>query len=118
MGEYLIRGTGPQDSGRVRYFWDRDHAILENPFGEVEIRFRPNGTHFVFDRRTYRIGSMIYGRIVIYERDRLVAKGRVTPSGVRLDTLAVDLHPIQRELALVLALRSEDLSHQAGRKSG
>jgi hypothetical protein len=41
-----------------------------------------------------------------------VLEGRVTPSGVRLETLAMDLEPIQKELAFCLALRSEDLDRQ------
>ena len=118
QGEYLIQRMGPYDIGCVRYFAYRDHLILENPWGRIEIRFHPTGTSFAFDRRFHRIGSMLEGRIVIYERHRLVAKGRVTPSGVRLETLAPDLHPIQRELALGLALRSEDLSRQAAIAQG
>jgi hypothetical protein len=91
----------------------RERLLLDNSRGEIEVKFDPNLGTFEFDGRTYVIGSMKGGDILVRERDRRVIEGRVTVSGVRLEKVAIDLVPIQRELAFGLALRSEDLAREA-----
>lgn len=111
-GSFIVSKSGADASGLVRYLKWRDLLFLENPPHKVEIRFLPGETSFEFDNRTYRIGPMTDGHVVIHERDRKVVEGRVTASGVRLETVAVELEPIKNELAFGLALRSEDLARQ------
>jgi hypothetical protein len=110
--DFKVHGPDFRVVGGIRYLFWRDTALLETPLHKIEISFRSQETSFVFASRTYRLGSMNEGRIVIRERERVVLEGRVTPSGVRLETLAMDLEPIQKELAFCLALRSEDLDRQ------
>jgi len=112
MGSYIVPEARTQAPGHVRYLFWRDHLYLENPSHRVEILFHTGETSFEFDDRTYQIGPMTEGHVIIRERNRTVVEGSVTPSGVRLETIAVELEPIQNELAFGLALRSEDLFRQ------
>lgn len=97
-------------SGRIRYLEFRDRFALTNGHGNVDTVFRPGYGSFEFGGRTYVIESMESGQLVVHQDLRSVVRGRVTPEGVRLEFVAGELHPIQKELALGLALRSEDLS--------
>ena len=117
-GSYIVPESSSQEPGRVRYLFLRDYLFVENPFHKIEIVFHPTETSFDFDNRTYRIEPMTEGKIVIRDRDRTVVEGRVTPSGVRLERIAIELEPIQNELAFGLALRSEDLDRQFHPKVG
>jgi hypothetical protein len=111
-GVFNVYGSDFRLAGCIRYLFWRDHAFLETGSHKVEISFHSRESSFVFNGATFRLGSMNEGRIVIRERDRVVMEGRVTPGGVRLEAVAMDLEPIQRELAFCLALRSEDLYRQ------
>ncbi len=110
---YRIEGPNPSDVGRLVYRKWKGEATIERTEGIVSIRFQPQGTDFVWDRRTYHLGDMLDGDIRIREGERLVVEGRVTVSGVRLETRIPDLDPIARELAFVLALRSENVIRAA-----
>jgi len=111
-GSYLVPESASHEPGRVRYLTLRDHLFLETLLNKIEIMFHPKETSFGFDERTYRIEPITDGKILIRERDRTVVEGHVTPSGVRLETVAPELEPIQNGLAFGLALRSEDLDRQ------
>ncbi len=49
---------------------------------------------------------MVWGHVMIMGRERPVATGRLTLSGVRLGYVAPELEPIARELAVGLAYRA------------
>src|SRR6266508_120865 len=108
-GWYSILGRTPA-SGRVRYNGARDILEIERPGVSLSIQFRSEleKTAFELDRTVYDVATMDFGRISIRERGRSVVEGRVTPSGVRLESVAPDLQPIERELAFGLALRSNE----------
>jgi len=111
-GSFVVPEAASQSPGRVNYLFLRDQLFLENPLYKVAVLFHTGETTFEFDRRTYSIGPLTDGRVLIREQDRTVVEGRVTPTGVRLDTIAAELEPIQNELAFGLALRTEDLDRQ------
>ncbi len=110
-GWYSILGRTPA-SGRVRYNGARDILEIERPGVSLSIQFRSEleKTAFELDRTVYDVATMDFGRISIRERGRSVVEGRVTPSGVRLESVAPDLQPIERELAFGLALRSNEVA--------
>lgn len=109
LGAFRVARTNPEYAGRLIYRKFRDQASIDRPEGRLDIRFEERETEFAWDRHTYRLGDMLDGDIRIREQDLLVVEGRVTVSGVRLRTLISDLDPVIRELAFVLALRSEDV---------
>ena len=92
--------------GRVRYDSLRDRLSIESPSGPLEIRFRWRGTTFAWRGRTYRVGSMVWNRLSIFEGDRPVLEGKLIWSGVRLETIAPEFREIARELAVGLGLRA------------
>ena len=111
-GWYSIPGRTSGDSGRVRYHGARDILEIERPGVSLSIQFRSEleRTTFELDRTVYDVATMDFGHISIREQGRSVVEGRVTPSGVRLESVAPDLQPIERELAFGLALRSNELA--------
>ncbi len=111
-GWYSIVERTPGDSGRVRYNGARDILEIERLGVRLSIQFRPEleRTSFELDRTVYDVATMDFGRVSIRERGRSVVEGRVTPGGVRLDSVAPELQPIERELAFGLALRSNEIA--------
>jgi len=111
-GWYSIPGRTSGDSGRVRYHGARDILEIERPGVSLTIQFRSEmeKTTFELDRIAYDVATMDFGRVSIQERGRSVVEGRVTPGGVRLDSVAPELQPIERELAFGLALRSNEIA--------
>jgi len=111
-GWYSILGRTAGDSGRVRYNGARDILEIQRHGVRLSIQFRSEleRTTFELDRTVYDVATMDFGRISIRERGRSVVEGRVTPSGVRLESVAPDLQPIERELAFGLALRSNEVA--------
>ena len=93
-------------AGRVRYDSLRDRLSIESPLGPLEIRFRWRGTTFGWRGRTYRVGSMVWNRLTIFEGDRPVLDGKMTWSGVRFETIDPEFREIARELAVGLGLRA------------
>ena len=93
-------------SARVRYDSWRDRILIESPVGFLQIRFRWRNTTFLWRGRTYRITSMIWSHITIFDGERPVVEARLTWSGVRLESLGPDFQPIERELAIGLGQRA------------
>jgi len=91
---------------RVRYDSWRDRILIESVVGFLQIRFRWRNTTFLWRGRTYRITSMIWSRITIFDGERPVVEARLTWSGVRLESLGPDFQPIERELAIGLGQRA------------
>lgn len=110
-GRYVVPGPAGEDSGLVRYDFDRQILHVERPGVTLEIRFRPELEHTTFEYggHRYEIGTMDFGAIRFTEAGRTAVRGHVTISGVRLLFVASDLEPIERELAFGLALRGSAL---------
>ncbi len=106
-GAFLVSAPPPMRPGWVRYFEYRDRAVVSAQDENLEIHFHPATTTIGWRGRAYRLASMTQGRIRITEGDREVVRGRVTPSGIRLDRVAPELLPIIRELALFLGKDGE-----------
>jgi len=103
---YEVDAPVPSGRGRVHYSGWRDVIRIERTDAVLEIRFRLRGTSFSWRGRTYRVGSMLWGRVTIDDQGRPVASGVMTLSGVRLEFVSPELEPIARELAFGLALRT------------
>jgi hypothetical protein len=97
----------PSGSSRVRYDGWRDRLLIDAPSGSLVLKFRWRNTTFPWRGRTYRIDSGFWGRVRIFGGDREAAGGRFTLSGFRLEFVAPELHPIERELAIGLGLRAQ-----------
>jgi hypothetical protein len=110
-GGYRVEGSNPAEHGHVKWDRFRDHAVIASGGWDLDLQFHPGATDFVWDHRTYRLGDMIFGSVVLHEAARPVIRGHVTTSGVRLQTEGPDFDPIIREIALVLALHSEALDN-------
>jgi hypothetical protein len=85
----------------------RDRIHIDSPAGLLEIRFRWRNTTFMWRGRRYRIESAFAGRVRIVNDVRPAVEGKTTWSGVRLTYVEPELRPIERELALGLALRAQ-----------
>lgn len=95
-----------QPTGRVRYDAWHDRVLIESPHGPLQIQFRWKNSTFVWHGRTYRISSMVWNRITIWDGDRPVVEGKVTWSGVRIERIEPPLSEIERELAVGIGLRA------------
>jgi hypothetical protein len=110
-GWYSVAGPSLKAPGRVRYDPERELVEIEHERTSLSIHFRTDleKTTFALEGRVYNVASMDFGEISITEGTRLVVRGHATVSGVRLSTVDVDLQPLERELAVGLALRSSAL---------
>ena len=106
-GWHLVEGSSCVLPGRVRYDSMRDRIHIDSPAGLLEIRFRWRNTTFTWRGRRYRIESAFAGRVRIVDDVRPAVEGKTTWSGVRLTYVDPELRPIERELALGLALRAQ-----------
>jgi hypothetical protein len=113
-GWITVPPVGARSGGRVRYEALRDRIRIESPAGRVLVPFHWRHTSFSFGGRTYRLGPMAWGHIMVSQEDRPVATGRVTMSGVRLGYVAPELEPIAPELAVGLAYRAVTMWLAAG----
>jgi hypothetical protein len=113
-GWYSVAGPNPEASGRVRYDAEQELLEIDHEGTDLSIHFRPEleRTTFELDGRVYDVASMHSGEISIKGGTRLVVRGHATVSGVRLTTVDVDLQPLERELAVGLALRSTALEEE------
>ncbi len=103
------RGRG----GRVRYDGWRDRLAIDAAEGALEIRFRWRHTTFSWRGRTYRVTSMLWGRVSFLDGNLPVAEGRMTWGGMRFDLLSPEFHGIERELAVGFALRAQAIASAA-----
>ena len=106
-GWHLVEGSSGVLPGRVRYDSMRDRIHIDSAAGLLEIRFRWRNTTFMWRGRRYRIESAFAGRTSSTIRTRPAVEGKTTWSGVRLTYVDPELRPIERELALGLALRAQ-----------
>jgi len=60
--------------------------------------------------RTYRIQPSAWGRVTILDGNRPVVQGRLTLSGIRLDSVDPEFRDIERELAFGLAQRATTIA--------
>jgi len=104
------RYVGDGRGGRVRYDGWRDVLHIESPAGTVRIRFRWRNTTFMWRGRTYRIQPSAWGRVTILDGNRPVVQGRLTLSGIRLDSVDPEFRDIERELAFGLAQRATTIA--------
>lgn len=104
--------------GRVRYDGWRDRLAIDSPYGYLEIRFRWRNTTFSWGSRTYRVTSMLWGRVAFLEGTQTVAEGRMTWSGIRFDLLPPEFRGIERELAVGLGLRAQVIASAAVAAAG
>ncbi len=105
-GWITVPDIGSRHGGRVRYEALRDRIRIEGPTGSATIPFHWRHTTFTFHGRTYRVGPMAWGHVMVSREERPMVTGRVTLSGVRLGYVAPELEPIARELAVGLAYRA------------
>ena len=105
-GWVRVPAVGSRGGGRVRYDTLRDRIRIEAPGGTAVIPFHSRKTRFTFGGRTYRVGPMAWGHVMVSRDNRPVATGRLTLSGVRLGYVAPELEPIADELAVGLAYRA------------
>jgi hypothetical protein len=110
-GWYTIPAPAGEVPGRVRYTDERDLLEIERSNESVSIHFRPELEHTTFELngRTYEVGTLDFGSILIKEGGRAVVRGHGTVSGVRLLDISPDLESWERELAFGLALRAAGL---------
>ncbi len=109
-GWYIVRDASSWGDARVLFRDLQDLAVIQWAGAVLRVAFHAGEAEFSWEDRTYRIGTMIRGEIRIQQDGRLVATGRVTVSGVHLDTVATELLSIIRPIAWALLLRSEALS--------
>ena len=100
----IVDPRGP--AGRVRYDGLRDRISIDSLHGVLEIRFRWRNTTFAWRGRMYRVGSMAWNRLTIWDGDRPALEGKMTWSGLRLDIVSQEFREIERELAVGLGLRA------------
>ena len=105
-GWTYVPGDARAGGGRVRYDALRDRIRLEGPHGNVTIQFRWRHTTFAWRGRTYRLGPLVWGHVMVMEGERPAATGRLTLSGVRLGYVSPEIEPIARELVVGLARRA------------
>ncbi len=105
-GWITVPAVGPCPAGRVRYEALRDRIRIEGAFGSALVPFRWRRTRFTFGGRTYHVGPMAWGHVMVSRDERPVITGRVTLQGVRLGFVAPELRPIADELAVGLAYRA------------
>ncbi len=105
-GWITVPTVGGRTGGRVRYEALRDRIRIEGTSGNVLVGFHWRHSRFSYAGKTYRVGPMVWGHIMVSERERPVATGRVTLNGVRLGYVAPELEPIADELAVGLAYRA------------
>ncbi len=113
-GWITVPTIGPRPSGRVRYDALRDRIRIEASSGSTMIPFHWRHTTFAFGGRTYRVGPLAWGHVMVSRDERPVLTGRVTLSGVRLGYVAPELEPIAPELAVGLAYRAITIWLAAG----
>lgn len=106
-GWYAIDGPVPSLSGRVRYSEWKDVLLVDRPEGSLEIRFGWWGTTVSWHGRSYRLRESVWGRLRLYDGERVVAEGHMTFRGFRLEQLSPEFAPMARELAFGLALRAQ-----------
>ncbi len=111
-GWYIVRDESGWGDARVLYRDVQDLAVIQWSGVVLRVPFHGGVAEFVWDGRTYQIGSMIGGAIHIRQEGRLVAEGYVTVAGLRLGSVASELLPIIRPLAWGLTLRSEAIARQ------
>ncbi len=106
-GWFTVSGPPAEGAGRVRYRDERDMLEIERGDLKLSIHFRPELEHTTFEMNghMYEVATTDFGNILIREGSRPVVRGHGTVSGVRLLAVAVDLAPIERELAFGFALR-------------
>ncbi len=112
-GRFLVQSPHDLETARVRFHAFQDLALVEQAGISLRLAFRKGEATFVWEERTYHIGTMIDGDIAIDESGRSVVRGNVTTSGVRLRTVATELLPLIRALAWVLTLRSESVGRDS-----
>lgn len=105
-GWITVPPVGAGAGGRVRYEVLRDRIRIEAGSRQFLIPFHLRHTSFSFGGRSYRVGPMAWGHVMVSDGDRPVVAGRVTMSGVRLGYVAPELEPIAAELAVGLAYRA------------
>lgn len=105
-GWIRVPPVGSQPGGRVRYEAPRDRIRIEAPAGSALVPFRLRRTSFSFRGRTYRVGPMVWGHVMVSQEDRPVITGRLTMTGVRLGYVAPELASIAPELVVGLAYRA------------
>jgi len=109
-GWHLVEGSSGVLPGRVRYDSMRDRIHIDSAAGLLEIRFRWRNTTFMWRGRTYRIQPSAWGRVTILDGNRPVVQGRLTLSGIRLDSVDPEFRDIERELAFGLAQRATTIA--------
>src|SRR5439155_293815 len=77
----IVDPRGP--AGRVRYDGLRDRISIDSVHGVLEIRFRWRHTAFAWRGRMYRVGSMAWNRLTIWDGDRPALEGKMTWGGLR-----------------------------------
>lgn len=107
-GGYVVEAPPGQDPGVVRYDEKERVLDIQRPGLSLRIRFgtEQERTFFDFDEHHYEVGTLDFGKVDVAEAGRQVVGGYATVSGVRLEFVAPDIRPIERELAFGLALRS------------
>lgn len=105
-GWITVPAIGSRPAGRVRYDAFRDRIRIEGASGAASVRFGLRRSQLSFGGRTYRVGPMAWGHVMVSQEDRPVITGRLTVSGVRLGYVAPELQPIADELAVGLAYRA------------
>ncbi len=106
-GWYVVKDSSSWGDARVLYSDYQDLAVIQWATSILRIPFKEGKGTFVWEERTYRIGSMIEGEIRIDQEGRPVVRGHTTVSGLHLDSVATELLPIIRPLAWALVLRTE-----------
>lgn len=114
-GWYAVESPFHAQDARVLFRPAQDMVVIEQSGQFLRVPFVKGEGEFVWEDRTYRIGSMVLGEIRIDQESREAARGVVTTTGIRIDRLATELLPIVRALAWGLTLRSEELSRDGFR---
>lgn len=109
-GWYVVHDVSSWGDARVLYRDVQDLAVIQWAGAVLRVPFHAGVGEFIWEDRTYRIGTMIRGEIRIRQDERIVGNGHVTVAGLHLASVATELVPIIRPLAWALVLRSEALA--------
>lgn len=114
-GWYAVADPFGLWDARVLFRPVQDMVVIEQQARFLRIPFRAGEAMFEWDRRRYHVGPMTSGSVHIDQEGRVVARGVVTASGLRLDEVASELALLIRPLAWGLMLRGEDMAQDARR---
>lgn len=112
-GWYVVEGAEAGESTRVLYRDRQDLVVLRGAETTLRVPFSAGEGAFEWGGRHYHIANMVRGEVRIDQEGRQVVRGRVTDTGLHLESVAAEMGALIRSLAWGLTLRSESLARAA-----